>query len=101
MGLATHEPNMPSQGTQNGVTERFHRSLKSEAFKNVIPIHLRQTQKIVREYQDYYNEFRPHQGLHGKIPKNSNQNPKTEVHFQKSEHLGGKICSFDPKIRAV
>ena len=86
---------------KNGVTERFHRSLKSEAFENVIPIHLRQTQKIIREYQSYYNEFRPHQGLNGKLPKKSNENPKTEVRFQKSKHLGGKICSFDPEVRVA
>ena len=40
----------------NGVTERFHLSLKTEAFKNVVPINLYQTQKVCREYQDYYTE---------------------------------------------
>ena len=52
---------------KNGRTERFHLSLKSEAFKDVIPINLRQAQKICSKYQNYYNTHRPHQGIHGKI----------------------------------
>ena len=44
-------------------------SLKSEAFKDVIPLNLLQAQRISREYQNYYNHYRPHQGLHGKNTK--------------------------------
>ena len=35
---------------KNGVVERFHRSLKSEAFDNIVPINLLQTQNVVKEY---------------------------------------------------
>ena len=36
---------------------------KSKTFKNVVPMSLLQAQRISREYQDYYNYFRPHQGF--------------------------------------
>ena len=99
MGLATHEPNMPSQGTQNGITERFHRSLKTEAFKGTVPISLAQARKISNEYRNYYNHHRPHQGIQGEIPKKSNETPKVKADFIKKEHLGGKITSFEIKNR--
>lgn len=82
----------------NGITERFHRSLKSEAFKNVIPINLLQAQRISREYQHYYNQFRPHQGIQGKIPNKTKSQPDTKVSFWKKEHLGSKIVSFETEI---
>ena len=37
-------------------------SLKSEAFKDVIPLNLLQAQRISREYSNYYNHYLPHQG---------------------------------------
>ncbi len=86
---------------KNGVVERFHGSLKSEAFKNVIPINLLQAQRISREYQNYYNHYRPHQGLHGKIPRTSSKHSQTQVNFNKKEHLGGKITSFEPNIANI
>ena len=86
---------------KNGITERFHLSLKSEGFKNVVPINLLQAQRIVREYQDYYNKFRPHQGIFGEIPDKTTKNPQSKGSFQKIEHLGGKITSFERKVTSV
>ena len=40
---------------ENGKIERFHLSLKSEGFSNVIPINLQQSQRICSEYKKYYN----------------------------------------------
>ena len=59
--------------SKNGRVERFHLSLKSEAFRNVVPINLEQAQRVCTEYKKYYNHHRPHQGIAGKIPGNSNQ----------------------------
>ena len=81
---------------KNGRTERFHLSLKSEAFRNVVPISLHQSQRICREYQDYYNISRSHQGIRGKIPKQMDQQPKSKINFSEKEHLGGKIISLEP-----
>ena len=81
---------------KNGRTERFHLSLKSEAFKDVIPINIRQAQRICSEYEDYYNAYRPHQGIHGKIPKKLDKLPKSRIDFFTKQHLNGKIVSFEP-----
>ena len=86
---------------KNGATERFHLSLKSEAFQNVIPINLLQAQRISREYRDYYNNYHPHQGVHGKIPKKTTKTPDSKINFQKVEHLGGKITSFEPEVIGI
>ena len=51
---------------KNGVVERFYLSLKTEAFDNVIPINLEQTQRICSEYKDYYNHYRPSPGDTGR-----------------------------------
>ncbi|MBF0300982.1 MAG: transposase [Oligoflexia bacterium] len=87
---------------KNGRVERFHLSLKREAFTNVVSINLLQTIKICREYQQYYNNHRPHQGLNGKIPyENQHPSNKNIVSFTKMNHLGGKIISFEPKKHLV
>jgi len=79
----------------NGRVERFHLSLKTEAFNKVTPINLRQTQIICDSYKDYYNNHRPHQGIDGKIPSDfSNFHKKKQKYFEKS-HLNGKIISFE------
>ena len=83
---------------KNGKTERFHLSLKSEAFKNVIPINLGHAQRICKEYQNCYNTYRPHQGIAGKIPKKIGQRPQNKMKFYQKEHLGGKIISFEPEF---
>ena len=80
---------------KNGRTERFHRSLKSEAFSNVVPINLNHAQKICKEYQRFYNSYRPHQGIRGATPENPSQCFKKYVGHTIKEHLGGKIFSFE------
>ncbi len=83
----------------NGRIERFHLSLKREAFENVVPINLSHTIKICRSYQYYYNKSRPHQGINGEMPSKIKQR-KTEnrMPFRKIKHLSGKITSFEPVI---
>ena len=89
--------------------ERFHLSLKSEAFRNVVPINIEQTQRICTEYKKYYTEadrigrvkHRPHQGISGKIPDKLDKKQKNRTTFVLYEHLDGKITSFEPEILAA
>ena len=84
---------------KNGRVERFHLSLKSEAFDNVIPINLNHAQRICSEYREYYNNYRPHQGVFGIPPgKISFERPKERISFIQKKHLCGKIISFDPEF---
>jgi hypothetical protein len=86
---------------KNGRVERFNLSLVSEAFVDVVPISSNHAIRICREYQDYYNEHRPHQGINGDIPNYlGNINPNSKLDFEEIEHMGGKIVSFRPKLVA-
>ena len=85
----------------NGHVERFHLSLKSEGFRNIVPINLKQSQRICSEYKKYYNHHRTHQGIAGKIPAKENKLLDKRLKFIKTKHLGGKIISFDPDLRAA
>ena len=86
---------------KNGKVERFHLSLKSEAFRNVIPINIEQSQRICTEYKKYYNHHRPHQGISGNIPEELNQKQKNRSKFILHRHLGGKITSLEPDLLAA
>jgi len=80
---------------KNGKTERLNLTLKKEAFGNVVPINIFQSQRICREYQNYYNNHRPHQGIEGKIPEIKKGQPVAKIEFVTKEHLGGKIVSLE------
>ena len=43
---------------KNGCVERFHQSLKNEAFGNVVPVNLLQTQRVCTGYKKFYNKYR-------------------------------------------
>jgi putative transposase len=51
----------------NAYAERFVRSIRQEALDHFILISEKQIKKIVEEYVNYYNKYRPHQGI-GDIP---------------------------------
>jgi len=85
------------QPWKNGRVERFHRYLKEAAFAEVIPSSLPQVQQLCIEYKSYYNYFRCHQALDGKIPsKTPGPTQLRMIGYQKKSHLFGKITSFNP-----
>jgi len=87
---------------KNGVTERFHLSLKNEVFDNVIPMNINQTRRLCLQYQKYYNKYRTHQGINGDLPGNINfLRLNSKVKFMKQAHLGGKFTTFEPEYALV
>lgn len=80
----------------NGKVERFHLSLKREAFYNVIPLGLGHVQKRCNQYQVYYNSHRPHQGIDGKIPS-IGKSINVDQKFYKKAHFDGSITTFEPE----
>jgi putative transposase len=52
----------------NAFAERFVRSVRQEALDNFIIVSRRQARTIVREYVEFYNHQRPHQGIGNDIP---------------------------------
>ena len=53
----------------NAVAERFIRSLRQEALNNFIIFNADQLRNMVKQYQEYYNSQRPHQGIGQDTPK--------------------------------
>ena len=86
----------------NGRVERFHRSLKREAMAYVIPISVFQLQSICWQYKSYYNGFRCHQALAGKVPESSLPIPSTNrTAFARKLHLNGHITTLEPIFTAA
>jgi hypothetical protein len=87
------------QPWKNGRVERFHRSLKEEALAEIIPISQHQVQHLCQQYKKYYNEYRCHQGIGGKIPDRE-LTPEKGVFskYIKLNHLNSKIVTFEPAL---
>jgi transposase InsO family protein len=58
-------PTVPYSPNMNAFAERFIRSIRQECLDHFVIFSEKQLRNIVREYIDYYNNFRPHQGLKG------------------------------------
>jgi putative transposase len=52
----------------NGICERFIGSLKWECLDYMLILQDHQLNRLVREYVEYYNQARPHQGIEQQIP---------------------------------
>jgi transposase InsO family protein len=52
----------------NAFCERFIGSLKRECLDYMFALNCLQLHRFVREYVDYYNRARPHQGIEQQIP---------------------------------
>ena len=68
----------------NAICERFIGSLKRECLDQMLIIHRNQLNRVVKEYTDYHNRSRPHQGIGQRIPARFNEAPPS---------LAGKIIS--------
>jgi len=79
----------------NGRVERVHRSIKEECFDNVVPINLAQVNRVSRDYKHYFNNYRPHQGIDGKIPLKEKSEVDKIQNYQILDHLDGVISSFE------
>lgn len=53
---------------QNGVIERFNRTLKDELLAHVVPLGDRHLNRLLGEFQAYYNTGRPHRANAGLTP---------------------------------
>ena len=60
---AVRAPNM------NAVAERFVSSARREMLDHVLVFHEDHLGRMVREYQQYFNEARPHQGIGRRVPE--------------------------------
>lgn len=54
---------------QNGTVERFNRTLTDELLNHVIPLSDLHLNRLLAEYQRFYNTARPHQANQGQAPE--------------------------------
>lgn len=59
----------------NAYCERFIGSFRRECLNHIIALNDRQLQRVTREYVNYFNAARPHQGIQQKIPDDPPDNP--------------------------
>ena len=52
----------------NGVCERYMGSLRRECFNHTLILHGKHLTRVVRDYTNYFNQERPHQGICQQIP---------------------------------
>ena len=52
----------------NGLCERFFRSLRQECLDHFLILSERHLTRVLKEYGQYYNTLRPHQGIKQQIP---------------------------------
>jgi transposase InsO family protein len=63
-GVAT----VPFSPDMNAYAERFVGSIRREFLDHVIVFTYRQLHRLIKEYVNYYNSLRPHQGIGNNIP---------------------------------
>ena len=80
--LPARSPNL------NAYIERFHLTLKTGCLQWVYPDSLAELRKIVSEYLNYYNHWRPHQSLGGLPPE-----PDENIIRARNGEMKGKIIT--------
>ena len=81
----------------NALAERFVGSMRREALDYFMLFNENQIMNILKEYFDYYNSKRPHQGLGQQVP--SGYQPQRHGRVSKIPVLGG-VCQHYERIAA-
>jgi putative transposase len=80
VSICSYAPNM------NAFVERLNGSIRREALDHFLLFSKKQVRKIVKEYVEYYNHQRPHQGINS-IP--NGETASTTGKIKKTQFLGG------------
>jgi putative transposase len=77
----------------NAYAERWVRSVREECLDHLLIINERHLGHILREYSQYYNRARPHQGIKQNIPESSHHQPG-QGPVQRRDVLGGLLHDY-------
>lgn len=104
-------PNKPGSPHLNGKVERSQKTDKSEFYPTIgVTVGLEELDRLLAEWQHYYNWERPHSSLKGLTPIDrvteiSDQTPLSEEVFQhyqiKKERLQEQNYKFDLQLRKL
>jgi putative transposase len=84
----------PKAPRANCIAERWIRSVRNESLDHILIFNETHLMSVLREYTDYYNERRPHQGLEQRIPKMSILPSDDKGPVRCRNVLGGVIRDF-------
>lgn len=77
----------------NAFAERWVRSVRVECLDHLLIINERHLEHVLREYCQYYNCARPHQGIAQQIPVSANQQPGQGAILRR-DILGGLLHDY-------
>ena len=81
----------------NAFIERWHRSFREEILDHCLVFGIRDLRKITHEYIEYYNRYRPHQGLCQNSPLKDHDAEfvKKIPRIKRSKMVDGIITNFE------
>ncbi len=81
----------------NAYCERFIGSLRRECLDHILILSEKHLRRTVQEYVDYFNDDRPHQGIHQRIPSAPALSPVGEGEIVARPVLGGFHHAYSRK----
>ncbi|XHR31019.1 MAG: integrase core domain-containing protein [Chthoniobacteraceae bacterium] len=86
----------------NAFAERFVQSIEQECLDQFVVFGERHLEYLIREYEDYYNTVRPHQGLGNKpisvvVPPPPDPDLLNPVEIECDSRLGGLLRHYHRK----
>jgi len=86
MGM-THVRTSPYYPQSNGKLERFHKTIKGECIRVLVPLSLDDARRIVFDYVLHYNEARLHSAIGYVTPKDMLEGRDKEIHAERDRKL--------------
>ena len=77
----------------NAIAERWIRSIREECLDGIIVLSEGHLRRVLREYGDYYNRARPHQGIEQQCPVPLDPAPHTGP-IERRDILGGVLHDY-------
>ena len=77
----------------NAHVERVIRSIREECLDRIIILNEKHLRFVLKQYEKYYNEARPHQGINQSIPNKPPPSPP-EGNIKRRSYLGGLLNDY-------
>ena len=78
----------------NAYAERWVRSIREECLDRILIVNELHLRRVLREYESYYNEARPHQGINQRIPLGNRKEKISTDNVRSRKVLGGLINDY-------